>query len=156
MTEPAAPSADVTSYVYDVAGRLVKTTQGGQSRTFLYDSFGFPLTESTPEAGMVDFQTTFGSTTYSDVGSLGNVRSRKEGGGTVSLAFTYDPAGRLKTQAAGGTTYVTNCWDGETTSPCVSAGGRIVAASSRSASGRTPASPRRSRTRSRTRGSEAG
>jgi RHS repeat-associated protein len=122
VTEPAAPAADVTDYIYDVAGKLVKVTQGAQARTFLYDSFGFPLTQSTPEAGAVDFQTTSQGISYSDVGSLGNVRSRKDGG-TVTQALIYDPAGRLKTQAANGATYVTNCWDGDATTPCVSAGG---------------------------------
>ena len=122
VTEPSAPAADVTDYLYDVAGKLVKVTQGGQSRTYLYDSFGFPLTQSTPEAGGVDFQTISGSILYSDVGSLGNVRSRRDGG-TVTQTLLYDAAGRLKTQTAGGTTYVTNCWDGDATAPCVSAGG---------------------------------
>jgi RHS repeat-associated protein len=126
VTEPAAPASDVTDYVYDVAGKLVKVSQGPQqSRTFLYDSFGFPLTETTPEAGTVDFQTTYPPTgvAYSDVGSLGNVRSRKEGGGTVVRTFAHDPAGRLKAESGGGTTYVTNCWDGEAVSPCAAAGG---------------------------------
>lgn len=128
VTEPAAPAADVTDYIYDVAGKMVKVTQGGQARTYLYDSFGFPLTETTPEAGGVDFQTNFSHPTgisYSDVGSLGNVRSRREGigGDTVNLTFAYDPAGRLKTESGGGAVYVTNCWDGENTAPCVTAGG---------------------------------
>jgi RHS repeat-associated protein len=126
VTEPAAPASDVTDYVYDVAGKLVKVSQGPQqSRTFLYDSFGFPLSETTPEAGTSDFQTIYPATgiAYSDVGSLGNVRSRKEGGGTVVRTFAYDPAGRLKAESGGGATYLTNCWDGEAVSPCAAAGG---------------------------------
>lgn len=142
VTEPAAPAADVTDYVYDIAGKLVKVTQGVgvQSRTFLYDSFGFPLTETTPEGGGVDFQTTYLGTPYSDVGSLGNVRSRRDGG-TVTQTFTYDPAGRLKTQAAGGVTHVTNCWDGDATSPCVSAGGTYRAGKLTQRIGANPGKP---------------
>lgn len=123
VTEPAAPVADVTTYVYDVAGKMVNVTQGAQSRTFLYDSFGFLLSESTPEAGFVDYRANYQQTPYSDVGSIGNVRSRLEGNGTVSQSLAYDPAGRLKSHSAGGTAYVTNCWDGESTSPCVAGGG---------------------------------
>ena len=123
VTEPAAPAADVTSYVHDVAGKVVKVAQGGQSRTFLYDSFGFPLSEETPEAGLVDYQTAFQGVPYSDAGSIGNVRSRREANGTIAQSFAYDPAGRLKSHSAGSTVYVTNCWDGEAVSPCGAAGG---------------------------------
>lgn len=123
VTEPAAPVADVTTYIHDVAGKVVKVTQGVQSRTFLYDSFGFPLFEETPEAGVVDYRATYQGVPYADVGSIGNVRTRREAGGTITQSFAYDPAGRLKTHSAGGAVYVTNCWDGENASPCAAAGG---------------------------------
>ncbi|HEU5250931.1 MAG TPA: hypothetical protein VFW15_13165, partial [Thermoanaerobaculia bacterium] len=140
VTEPAAPSADYTNYVHDVSGKVVKVTQPPQSRTFLYDSFGFPLFENTPEAGTVDFQI-YQATAYSDVGSLGNVRSRKEGGGTVTVSFVYDAAGRVKAQSSGGATYVTNCWDGEATPPCVAAGGTWPAGKLTQRIGANPGKP---------------
>lgn len=123
VTEPASPAADVTDYIYDVAGKVVKVTQGGQSRKFLYDSFGFPLSEDTPEAGFVDYLTTFQGVPYSDVGSIGNVRSRREGNGTITQSLAYDPAGRLKTQSGDGVNFVTNCYDGDLTLPCTASGG---------------------------------
>ena len=123
VTEPAAPSSDVTSYSYDVAGKVVTVAQGTQNRYFTFDSLGFPLTETTPEAGMVDYRTTVGSFTFSNIGSLGNVVGKKAGTGAVTFSFGYDPAGRLSSEIAGGGTYLTNCYDGNTTSPCSSTGG---------------------------------
>jgi RHS repeat-associated protein len=117
VTEPAAPSADTTSYTYDAGNRLFSVTQGSQTRIFAYDAFGFLIQESTPEAGTVTYTAVAGGRTYSNWGSIGNLRGKAEPDGTV-LTYTYDPAGRLKTLTAGGANLLTNCYDGETVSPC--------------------------------------
>jgi RHS repeat-associated protein len=107
---------DVTTYSYDVNDKLTTVTQGGQSRTFSHDAFGFLRGESTPEKGSV---------TYDRYGSLGNLRQKTEGGGNI-LSYIYDAAGRMTCQfagavplgatcaapGAGAVAYVRNCYDG--------------------------------------------
>jgi len=121
VTEPAAPSADATSYGYDAGNRLFSVTQGSQTRTFAHDAFGFLVQESTPEAGTVTYTAVAGGRTYSNWGSVGNLRGKAEADGTL-LRYTYDSAGRLKTLTAGGANLLTNCYDGEAVSPCWFAG----------------------------------
>ena len=65
------PGGDITTYAYDVAGKLVSVTQGSQVRTFAYDALGYLLRETTPEAGTVDYTVIAGGSTYSNRGSLG-------------------------------------------------------------------------------------
>ena len=60
-------------------------TQGAQIRTFAYDANGFLRSETTPERGVV---------TYDTIGSLGNVRGETQPGG-LSVCRTFDFAGRL-------------------------------------------------------------
>jgi RHS repeat-associated protein len=100
------PTGDVTSYNWDVSGKVAKVTQahatqGTQTRTFVYNALGFLTSETTPEVvGAV-------TRTY---GALGNALQKTEGG--VTNAYTYDAAGRLLTDSVGSTRYVMNCYDG--------------------------------------------
>ncbi len=98
------PGGEATSYSYDVAGKLTQVSQGVQTRSFSYDPAGFLRSQSTPEKGVV---------TYDSYGSLGNVLSQTEPG-SLFVSKTYDFAGRLTGIVSGGQRYVTNCYDGQT------------------------------------------
>ncbi len=121
------PGGDITTYAYDVAGKLVSVAQGAQTRTFSYDSLGYLIRETTPEAGTVDHTAVSGSVAYSSWGSLGNPRSRVDGWGSASAAtrsYRYDAAGRPLCEitgvfasgqtcdSAGLALYVRNFYDG--------------------------------------------
>ncbi|MGE5275411.1 MAG: RHS repeat domain-containing protein [Acidobacteriota bacterium] len=122
------PGGDLTTYSYDAAGKLASVAQGAQARTFAYDGLGYLLRETTPEGGAVDYTAVSGSTTYSNWGSLGNLRGRVDGFGSstpVVRSFRYDAAGRALCEIAGvfaaGQTcdgaglnlYVRNSYDGD-------------------------------------------
>ncbi len=128
LTTALEPGGDITTYSYDVAGRLVSVSQGSQSRTYAYDSLGYLIRETTPEAGMVDYTTVSGTTTYAFWGSLGNLEKRVDGygsGNPVSRSYQYDAAGRELCEISGtfGTgqvcdtaglnLYVRNFYDGD-------------------------------------------
>jgi RHS repeat-associated protein len=102
LVSVAEPGGDVTSYSYDVSGKLTQVSQGVQTRSYSYDSAGFQRSETTPEKGTV---------TYDNYGSLGNLLSETEPGGLV-VNRTYDFAGRLTGVVSGGLRYLTNCFDG--------------------------------------------
>lgn len=107
LTSVTEPSGDVTSYAYDVNGKVKTVTQGVQSRTFTYDPAGFLRSEFTPERGTV---------TYSAYGSLGNVLSETQPGGLV-LTRAYDFAGRLtglSSNEGGSRTYLSNTYNNTT------------------------------------------
>jgi YD repeat-containing protein len=99
------PGGDVTTYAYDVNGKLTSVTQGAQSRTFSYDSAGFLRSETTPERPTV---------TYASIGSLGNVRTETQPGG-LTITRLFDFAGRPTEEVAGGNKYLVNCYDGSGT-----------------------------------------
>ncbi len=122
LTTALEPGGDITTYNYDVAGKLSKVTQGTQTaRTFAYDSLGFLLTESTPEAGTVDYRPTGQS--YSNFGSLGNLLGKKEGSPQITRSYRYDHAGRELCEISGTfgsqtcdtatNLYVRNFYDGD-------------------------------------------
>lgn len=102
ITAVTEPSGESTAYQYDVNGKLARVDQGAQGRAFEYDAAGFLRKETTPEQGTVS---------YGAIGSLGNVRQETRPG-SVAVVRTYDFAGRLATQTAGGNTYLVNCYDG--------------------------------------------
>src|SRR5262249_38644274 len=106
LTSVTEPGGDVTSYVYDVNGKLTQVSQGGQGRSFAYDAAGFLRSETTPER----------SVTYATIGSLGNVRSETRPGGLV-VTRLFDFAGRPTEEDAAGNKYVVSCYDG--TGSCV-------------------------------------
>jgi RHS repeat-associated protein len=99
------PGGDVTTYAYDVNGKLTSVTQGAQSRTFSYDSAAFLRSETTPERPTV---------TYASIGSLGNVRTETQPGG-LTITRLFDFAGRPTEEDAGGNKYLVNCYDGSGT-----------------------------------------
>ncbi len=106
------PSGDITTYAYDVAGKLVSVAQGAQTRTFSYDSLGYLIRETTPEAGTVDHTAVQGTTTYSSWGSLGNPVSRVDGWGSsspVTRSYRYDAAGRPLCEVSGVLAAGQNC-----------------------------------------------
>ncbi|HWZ86884.1 MAG TPA: RHS repeat-associated core domain-containing protein, partial [Thermoanaerobaculia bacterium] len=103
ITSVIEPTGEITTHAYDVNGKLTGVTQGVQGRTFTYDANGFLRSESTPEAGAVS---------YASVGSLGNVRQETRPGGVV-LRRTFDFAGRLTEEDAGGNKHLVNCYDGK-------------------------------------------
>jgi RHS repeat-associated protein len=112
VTEPSVGGvADVTSYTYNVLDKLSGVTQGVQSRSFTYDSFGFLRSETNPEKG---------TTSYGPYDVLGDVLGKTDGG--ISYTNTYDAAGRLWTEYAGGVEYAANCYDGTTYVAGVSSG----------------------------------
>ena len=83
-------SVVATTYTYDAGGRLKTVTMNDgtatqQVRSFVYDGRGFLTRESHPEQ--------VGDTIYSEYDPLGQPGKRALGAGTV--AFTYDPAGRV-------------------------------------------------------------
>ncbi len=53
LTSVTEPGGDVTSYAYDVNGKLTLVNQGGQSRLFGYDAAGFLRSETTPERSTI-------------------------------------------------------------------------------------------------------
>ena len=67
-----------TSYSYDVLNNLIQTNQGGQLRTFAYDSKGRITSETTPEAGKTDY-------TYTDFDA---VSTRRDARGVITT-YTY-------------------------------------------------------------------
>ena len=122
------PGGDITTYAYDVAGKLVSVAQGGQTRTFAYDALGYVMRETTPEAGIVDYTAVSGGRTYSFYGSLGNPRGRVDASGSeapVTRSYRYDSAGRSLCEivgvfaagqtcdSAGLSLYVRNFYDGQ-------------------------------------------
>ena len=102
LTSVTEPTGDVTTYLYDVNSKLTKVTQGTQVRTFSFDSAGLLRSESTPEGATV---------TYDSIGSLGNVRQETRPGGLV-VARTFDFAGRITREDAGGAKHAVHCYDG--------------------------------------------
>lgn len=101
-TSVTEPTGDVTTYGYDVLGKLSSVAQGIQSRTFDYDRFGFLRREVTPEKGTV---------TYDSIGSVGNVLQETQPGNMV-VSRTFDYAGRLTSVSTNeGRTYVANTYD---------------------------------------------
>ena len=105
VTKVTEPTAEDTTYVYDVNGKLTSVAQGVQTRTFGYDASGLVRSEATPEKGVVS---------YDSIGSLGNVRQETQPGGLI-LTRKYDFAGRLTEEDAAGARYVVNCYDGAAT-----------------------------------------
>jgi RHS repeat-associated protein len=115
-----------TTYGYDVSGNLSSVSQGGQQRTFAYDSLGRLICASNPEtrvgsASCSDPLPNTGLDRYSyDVN--GNIGTRTDARG-VTTTYSYDALNRVisKTysQASGHdpaplTPNVTYCYDGLT------------------------------------------
>lgn len=77
----------LTTYSYDTLGNLTGVDQGGQTRSFVYDSLGRMTSQTTPEAGAVSF-------TYTDFGAV----LKRTDARNVESHYKYDTLNRL-TQA---------------------------------------------------------
>lgn len=75
----------LTTYKYDVGGRLISAQVGSQLRTFEYDGLGFLRKEHHPENG---------DTVYDDYDARGHAGKRTSGGTTVQS--TYDAFERVR------------------------------------------------------------
>ena len=84
-----------TSYTYDVLDNLLTVTQGGQTRTFVYNSLSRLASATSPEGGTVGY-------TY-DLN--GNLRTRTDARG-VTATYDYDTLNRntAVSYAGGGAT----------------------------------------------------
>lgn len=72
-----------TSYQYDVLGNLTTVTQGGQTRTFAYDSLSRSVSATNPESGTVTCQ----------YDSNGNVIQRTDAR-NITTVYSYDALNR--------------------------------------------------------------
>lgn len=98
-----AGTAASASYRYNVLDKLVKVTQGSQTRSFEYDGFGFLKKEKHPEWGT-------NAATYSKYDALGNPLEETLPD-TTAVTRAFDALGRLKTVTAGGRVFVENTYD---------------------------------------------
>lgn len=99
------PTLEETTYTYNPQDRLTSVTQGGQTRSFAYDAFGFLREERFPEKQNQPV-------TYSTYDGLGNLVSETQPG-ALQISRTYDSAGRLTGVLANFVRYLTNCYDGQ-------------------------------------------
>ena len=106
----------VTSYAYNVFDRVVRVDQGGQQRTFAYDSLGRLVCASNPEGRVADTSCATPSLPASGVNRFaydanGNLVERRDARGRVST-FTYDALNRVATKTySDGTPPVTYTYD---------------------------------------------
>jgi RHS repeat-associated protein len=83
-----------TSYAYDLLNNLTLVTQGGQTRTYIYDALGRLISSTTPEGGMLCFGTRSGSTCNADgYDSYNNLLKRTDARGVVTT-YGYDTLNR--------------------------------------------------------------
>jgi RHS repeat-associated protein len=75
-----------TTYSYDLLDNLTGVNEGGQTRTFAYDAKSRLTSETTPEAGRVDFAYT----------SFDAVQTRTDARGVITT-YGYDGLNRLQT-----------------------------------------------------------
>lgn len=95
-----------TTYTYDLQDNVTGVTQGQQTRTFLFDAFGFLRRETTPERSSQVVTYTYDP--------LGNVLTRTEPG-SVGISWAYDGAGRpteISSTTGDLARYLVNCYDG--------------------------------------------
>jgi len=112
-----------TSYSYDSLDNLRTVTQGGQTRTFVYDSLSRLVSAANPESGTLSYQ-------YDPSGNL----LQKVDARAVTTTFAYDDLNRvLSKNYSDGTPAVSYCYDGTGTgcpSLVANAKGRLTQVSS--------------------------
>jgi RHS repeat-associated protein len=82
--DPASASANYrTAYVYNPMGNLLTVTQGGQTRTFVYDSLSRLKSVTNPESGTTAYE-------YYD---NGNLHTKTDANG-VTATYSYDHLNR--------------------------------------------------------------
>jgi YD repeat-containing protein len=86
MPDPSSGNSltNSTSTTYDALNNVTQTSQGSQTRSFVFDGFGRMTSSTTPEAGAVSFQ-------YSP---YGKVTQRTDARGVVT-SYSYDNLNRL-------------------------------------------------------------
>lgn len=90
-----------TSYTYDLSENLTSVSQGGQTRTFVYDSLSRLRTATTPEAGAINYS----------YDANGNLLTRTDARGVV-ISYGYDGLNRMKSRTySDGTPSVTFNYD---------------------------------------------
>ncbi|MGH9354691.1 MAG: RHS repeat-associated core domain-containing protein, partial [Terriglobia bacterium] len=77
----------VTAYSYDALDNLTGVTQGGQTRTFIYDSLSRLTSTTNPESG---------NTTYT-YDANGNVQTKKDAR-NITTTYAYDASNRLSSK----------------------------------------------------------
>jgi RHS repeat-associated protein len=90
-----------TSYTYNVTDNLTTVSQGGQTRTFVYDSLQRLRSVTTPEGGVVSYS----------YDATGNMLTRTDARSVV-ITYAYDGLNRMKSRAySDGTPTVTFNYD---------------------------------------------
>jgi RHS repeat-associated protein len=74
----------LTTYAYDTLSNLTGVDQGGQTRSFAYDSLGRMTSQTTPEGGALSF-------TYTDFGAM----LKRTDARNVETHYKYDSLNRL-------------------------------------------------------------
>lgn len=100
VEEPNA-SDYTTTYEYDTLNNLMTVTQGGQTRSFVYDSLSRLKSATNPESGTISY-------TYD---ANGNLLTKTDARNT-STTYTYDELSRVKTRVySDGTPQVSYAYD---------------------------------------------
>jgi RHS repeat-associated protein len=87
-----------TTYTYDTLDNLVMVSQGGQTRTFVYDSLKRLLSANNPESGTICYGTVTNNQCQADgYDENGNLRFRTDARGVLT-DFRYDALNRLTTK----------------------------------------------------------
>ena len=86
-----------TCYKYDLLGNLIEVDQGAQSRTFAYDALSRLTSETTPEAGIVNYYYTTSGGTLCAGDPKALCRATDARGITTTL--TYDAENRLTSKS---------------------------------------------------------
>jgi RHS repeat-associated protein len=108
-----------TTYGYDARDRLVGVQQGGQSRTFTYDTLGRLRSAENPESGLVRYEydpagnlktrtDARNVVTTTDYDALNRPFQRTYNDGTPAVTFTYDLDASLGTFPIGRLTKMSN------------------------------------------------
>jgi RHS repeat-associated protein len=92
-----------TNYSYDALGNLIQVNQGGQQRSFTYDSLSRLKTAKNPEQVNASVQV---ATTY-DYDDASNLMSKTGPNSGASVSFAYDGLNRVKTK----TLSIGGVWD---------------------------------------------
>src|SRR5207244_2551694 len=116
----------VTTYTYNVLGKMTQSNQGGQTRTWAFDALGRTTSETLPESGTTTF--TYNSddllATKTDARNITTtmtyhstqvhqIGSRSYSDGTPTVSFNYNTQG-LRSSMTDALGSVTNTYDSNT------------------------------------------
>ena len=109
-----AATGFLTTYTYDMAGRLTAVNQNGQSRSFTFDELGRTLTRTDPESGTTDYtydSVSNGTCPAGSSGSAGDLVLVSDASG-MATCFKYDAWHRVTAKAFSTGQSYTYTWDG--------------------------------------------